>query len=103
MKRISIIMLFVCVASLSGAMQIFAAQKISDKEILSKVKNYDGYTREVRRHLHFYPEVGGHEVETVKYLRNALPRLVVSKYTTCQAVQDSTLFLTLTDLARQSD
>ena len=75
MKRISIIMLFVCVASLSGAMQIFAAQKISDKEILSKVKNYDGYTREVRRHLHFYPEVGGHEVETVKYLKERLAEI----------------------------
>ena len=59
MKRIYRIMLFVCAASLNGAMQISAAQKISDKEIISKVKNYDQYTREVRRHLHFYPEVGG--------------------------------------------
>ena len=75
MKRISKIILFVCAASLSGAMQISAAQKISDNEILSKIKHYDQYTREVRRHLHFYPEVGGQEVETVKYLKERLAEI----------------------------
>ena len=75
MNCLSIIKLFVCAASLTSAVQTFAAQKISDKEILSKVKTYDQYTREVRRHLHLYPEVGGQEVETVKYLKQRLAEI----------------------------
>lgn len=75
MKRLTIVLLFVCAASLTSIVQTFAAQKISDKEIISKVKNYDGYTREVRRHLHLYPEVGGQEVETVKYLKQRLAEI----------------------------
>lgn len=75
MKRFSIVKLFVCTALFTGVVQTFAAQKISDKEILSKVKNYDEYTREVRRHLHLYPEVGGQEVETVKYLKQRLAEI----------------------------
>lgn len=73
MKRLSIIaLLLVCTALLTSAVQAFAASKISDKEILNKVQAYDGYTREVRRHLHLYPEVGGQEVETVRYLKERL-------------------------------
>ena len=52
--------------------QSISAKEIADKEILSKVSQYDAYARQVRRHLHQYPEVGGHEIETVKYLKSEL-------------------------------
>ena len=65
-------MLFTCMALAVGCLQAFGAEKVSDKEILSKVKAYDAFTREVRRHLHFYPEVAGKEVETVRYLKERL-------------------------------
>lgn len=48
---------------------------IADKEILSKISQYDDYTRKVRRHLHLYPEVGGHETETAKYLKAELSKI----------------------------
>ncbi len=65
-------MLFACIAMIASAMQAFGAEKVSDKEILNKVKAYDAYTRDVRRHLHYYPEVGGKEVETARYLKQQL-------------------------------
>lgn len=49
--------------------------EIADAEILSKISHYDAYTRAVRRHLHQYPEVGGHEVATVKYLKSELAEI----------------------------
>lgn len=49
--------------------------EIADAEILSKISYYDAYTRGVRRHLHQYPEVGGHEVATVKYLKSELAEI----------------------------
>lgn len=52
-----------------------SAKIIADKEILSKISQYDSYTREVRRHLHLYPEVGGNEVETAKYLKTELSKI----------------------------
>ena len=63
------------VAILTVGLQGLSAKGIADKEILSKISQYDGYTRDVRRHLHLYPEVGGHETETVKYLKSELAKI----------------------------
>ena len=70
MKHLSIIVLLACISLASTP--VLGSEKISDKELLNKVKTYDGYTREVRRHLHHYPEVGGKEIETVRYLKERL-------------------------------
>lgn len=70
MKHLSIIALLACISLASTP--VLGSEKISDKELLNKVKTYDGYTREVRRHLHHYPEVGGKEIETVRYLKERL-------------------------------
>ena len=71
MMRIALIV----VALLTFGLQGTSAQGIADKEILSKISQYDGYTREVRRHMHLYPEVGGQEIETVKYLKGELGKI----------------------------
>lgn len=63
------------VAILTLGLQNMSAKGITDKEILSKISQYDGYTRDVRRHLHFYPEVGGHETETAKFLKAELAKI----------------------------
>ena len=63
------------VAILTFGLQGVSAKGIADKEILSKISQYDGYTREVRRHLHLYPEVGGQETETAKYLKAELAKI----------------------------
>ena len=63
------------VAILTLALQNMSAKGITDKEILSKISQYDGYIRDVRRHLHFYPEVGGHETETAKFLKAELAKI----------------------------
>lgn len=63
------------VAILTLGLQNISAKGIADKEILSKISHYDGYTRDVRRHLHFYPEVGGHETETAKFLKAELAKI----------------------------
>lgn len=47
-----------------------SAQKVSNDEILSLVAQQDTYIRNIRKHFHQYPELGGHEIETVKYLKN---------------------------------
>lgn len=72
MKHLSIIVLLVCLSLTGASTPVLGAEEISNKELLNKVKAYDGYTREVRRHLHYYPEVGGKEVETAKYLKERL-------------------------------
>ena len=66
---------FILLTILSLGLQSSSAATISDKEILSKISQYDSYTRDVRRHLHQYPEVGGKEVETVKYLKSELNKI----------------------------
>ena len=58
MKQTSTIALLVCIASFINVARMFAANKISDQEILRKIQHYDQFTRNIRRHLHFYPEVG---------------------------------------------
>lgn len=68
-------LVLVIVAILTLGVQVASAKKVSDKEILSEISQYDGYTREVRKHLHLYPEVGGHETETVKYLKSELGKI----------------------------
>lgn len=73
-KRITTNIL-VFIATLTFNAQGLAAKGITDQEIRSKVSQYDNYTREVRRHLHHYPEVGGHETETVKYLKSELQKI----------------------------
>jgi amidohydrolase len=65
----------IVVAILTLGLQEMSAQGIADKEILSKITQYDGFTREVRRHLHLYPEVGGHETETAKFLKAELAKI----------------------------
>lgn len=71
MMRLALIV----VAILTLGLQEMSAQGIADKEILSKITQYDGFTREVRRHLHLYPEVGGHETETAKFLKAELAKI----------------------------
>ena len=71
MMRLALIV----VAILILGLQEMSAQGIADKEILSKITQYDGFTREVRRHLHLYPEVGGHETETAKFLKAELAKI----------------------------
>ena len=71
MMRLALIV----VAILTLGLQGMSAQGIADKEILSKITQYDGFTREVRRHLHLYPEVGGHETETAKFLKAELAKI----------------------------
>ena len=71
MRRLALIV----VAILTLGLQEMSAQGIADKEILSKITQYDGFTREVRRHLHLYPEVGGHETETAKFLKAELAKI----------------------------
>lgn len=71
MRRLALIV----VAILTLGLQGMSAQGIADKEILSKITQYDGFTREVRRHLHLYPEVGGHETETAKFLKAELAKI----------------------------
>lgn len=66
---------FILLTILSLGLQSSSAATISDKEILSKISQYDSYTRDVRRHLHQYPEVGGKEIETVKYLKSELNKI----------------------------
>ena len=56
-------------------LQEISTKEITDEEILLKISHYDEYTRDVRRHLHFYPEVGGYETETVKYLKTELAKI----------------------------
>ena len=74
-KRFSA-MLLICMTLATGIMQQAAgAEKISDKELLNKVKAYDAFTREVRRHLHYFPETGGKEVQTVRYLKERLAEI----------------------------
>lgn len=73
MKKMKLIGLFIAMMMSGG--QAMAAGKVTNKDILAKVKAYDSYTREVRRHLHYYPEVGGQEVETVKYLKDRLAEI----------------------------
>lgn len=75
MKQTSTIALLVCIASFINVARMFAANKISDQEILRKIQHYDQFTRNIRRHLHFYPEVGGQEIETVKYLKKHLAEI----------------------------
>lgn len=65
----------IVMAILTLGMQGVSAKGIDNEEILSRVSQYDSYTREVRRHLHLYPEVGGHEVETAKYLKAELAKI----------------------------
>lgn len=71
MMRLALIV----VAILTLGLQEMSAQGIADKEILSKITQYDGFTREVRRYLHLYPEVGGHETETAKFLKAELAKI----------------------------
>ena len=65
----------ITVAILAISLQGMSANSVGDKEILSRISKYDDYTREVRRHLHMYPEVGGHETETAKYLKAELGKI----------------------------
>lgn len=55
--------------------QGMSATVIANEEILSKVSQYATFTRDVRRHLHQYPEVGGNEIKTVKYLKSELNKI----------------------------
>lgn len=66
---------FIIIAVIALVRPVAIATEIADAEILSKIRQYDTYTREVRRHLHQYPEVGGKEVETVKYLKSELKKI----------------------------
>lgn len=71
MKRFTVyILLFIVFAG-----QAFGASKISNREITDRIKAYDSYTRDVRRHLHYYPEVGGQEVATARYLKARLAEI----------------------------
>ena len=57
-KRMTIqkmLRLLIVAAILTLGVQGISAKGIADKEILSKISQYDGYTRDVRRHLHLYP------------------------------------------------
>ena len=74
-------------AILTLGMQGVSAKGIDNEEILSRVSQYDSYTREVRRHLHLYPEVGGHEVETAKYLKAELAK--IGKFEAWNVIPDS--------------
>ena len=75
MHRRYLILLLLCIGTTVAGLQGISAKGIADKEILSKISQYDGYTRDVRRHLHFYPEVGGQETETVKFLKAELGKI----------------------------
>ena len=74
-QTVRLLMSMIIVVILSFGLQGVSAKGIADKEILSKISQYDGYTREVRRHLHLYPEVGGQETETAKYLKAELAKI----------------------------
>ena len=75
MKREIIRLTLIAAAVIAFGLQGISANKIADKEILSKINKYDGYARDVRRHLHLYPEVGGHETETAKYLKAEINKI----------------------------
>ncbi len=65
--------LVVCISFL--ALPVLARTQATSHDLLRLVGEGDGYVREVRHHLHLYPEVGGKEVETVKYLKRELARI----------------------------
>lgn len=58
-----------------SVLPVLAKAQVTDAEILRLVGDNDSYVREVRRHLHLYPELGGKETETVKFLKRELARI----------------------------
>ncbi|MBQ8098704.1 MAG: amidohydrolase [Bacteroidaceae bacterium] len=77
MKRIPLflpLLAWALLTNFASLAPLSAKPRFALKELLPLVNAQDDYLRDVRRHLHLHPELGGQELETARYLKAELQK-----------------------------